>query len=77
MFIESREFLWNTGLFLWSARTFLQTIRQVSSEISEILQRMKDMLSVGEDVPALIQQAFSICPNIPLETGVLEKVGEK
>jgi len=74
MFIESREFLWNTGLFLWSARTFLQTIRQVSSEISEILQRMKDMLSVGEDVPALIQQAFSICPNIPLETGVLEKV---
>ncbi len=74
MFIESREFLWNTGLFLWGARTFLNTIRQVSSEVSDILQRMKDMLSVGEDVPGLIQQAFAICPNIPLETGVLEKV---
>jgi mannose-1-phosphate guanylyltransferase len=74
MFIESHEFLWNTGLFLWGARTFLETIRQVSSEVSDILQRVHDMLSVGENIPTLIQQAFSICPNIPLETGVLEKV---
>lgn len=74
MFIESNEFLWNTGLFLWGARTFLETIRQVSSEVSDILQRVHDMLSVGENIPTLIQQAFSICPNIPLETGVLEKV---
>ena len=74
MFIESKEFLWNTGLFLWSARTFLETIQHVSSEVTDILQRVQAMLSVGDDIPTLIQQAFSICPNIPLETGVLEKV---
>jgi len=74
LFYESKEFLWNTGLFIWSAKTFLDTIRQVSSEVSDILQRMQAMLLVGDDVPSLIQQAFSICPNIPLETGVLEKV---
>lgn len=74
MFIESKEFLWNTGLFLWGARTFLHTIKQVSSEVSDILQRVQEMLAVGDEIPTLIQQAFSICPNIPLETGVLEKV---
>lgn len=74
MFVDSGEFLWNTGLFLWGARTFLDTIQQVSSEISDILKRVQDMLSIGDDIPTLIQQAFSICPNIPLETGVLEKV---
>ena len=74
MFLDSGEFLWNTGLFLWGARTFLDSIMQISNEISDILQRMQAMLSVGDDIPALIQQAFAICPNIALETGVLEKV---
>lgn len=74
MFLESKEFLWNTGLFMWSAKTFLGTIKHISNEVSDILQQVQNMLIVGNEFPRLIQSAFSICPNIPLETGVLEKV---
>ena len=73
MFLESGEFLWNTGLFIWKSKNFLDTISSMSNEVSDILKQMQAMLLAGNDVPTLIQQAFAICPNIPLEMGVLEK----
>ncbi len=74
MFLESHEFLWNTGLFLWSASAFLHAIRNLSPKVTDILQHLQNIIESEESIPQLIEDAFAICPNIPLETGVLEKV---
>lgn len=74
MFLDSHEFLWNTGLFMWSAYSFIHAIRNLSPEVTDILQRLQDILESEDSLPQLIENAFAICPNVPLETGVLEKV---
>ena len=74
MFIESKEFLWNTGIFMWSAQAFLDAIKQSSNEFLDVMREVEVMFKEGHHHPQLIADAFSICPNIPLETGVLEKV---
>lgn len=74
IFMESHEFLWNTGIFAWSAKTFLSTVMQISSEFQDVMREVEVMLREGQHSPTLINDAFAICPNISLETGVLEKV---
>ncbi len=74
IFMESHEFLWNTGIFAWSADTFLNTVMQISSEFQEVMHEVEVRLMEGQNHSELINNAFAISPNIPLETGVLEKV---
>lgn len=74
MFLDSKEFLWNTGLFMWSATTILHAIRNLSPQVTDVLQQMQNIFESDDTLPQIIERAFSICPNIPLETGVLEKV---
>lgn len=70
IFFESKEFLWNTGLYMWSAKTFLDSVGKaypvLSTRLHEKIAKDKEILSVVDD-------AFSTCPNVPLETGILEK----
>lgn len=73
MFMESNEFLWNTGIFMWSVRTYLDAIKATSTEFEDVMREVEVMLSDGTHRPEIVSNAFAICPNIPLETGVLEK----
>ena len=74
MFIESGEFLWNTGLFMWSCRDFIESIKQLSIEFQDVMREVEVMMMEGSHRPSLIANAFAISPNIPVETGILEKV---
>ena len=38
------------------------------------MQTLRKNMKSGKQVMEIINDAFSICPNIPLETGILEKV---
>ena len=59
---------------MWSAQAFLDAIKQSSNEFLDVMREVEVMFKEGHHHPQLIADAFSICPNIPLETGVLEKV---
>lgn len=74
LFFESKEFLWNTGLFMWRAQTYIDAIKGISNEFTELMSRLQLHLIAGATLSTIIDEAFSICPSIPLETGVLEKV---
>lgn len=74
LFYESNEFLWNTGLFMWAAKTYLDAIRGMSDDFTQRMEALKDHIKAGSPLSHVIDDAFSISPSIPLETGVLEKV---
>lgn len=76
MFMESGEFLWNTGIFVSGARTFLDQIHGVSPEFTGLIDNVKVLYATGQITDDIITDTFSKCPNITLEAGLLERSGK-
>ena len=74
IFMENREFLWNTGLFICKATTFEQTMHKNASAFADMLDEAKEEIIHGGDVLNIVNEAFARCPNVSLEQGVLEKL---
>lgn len=73
MFVESKEFLWNTGLFIWNANVFLDSVHKAASNYITMMDEVQLLSADGGNVVHIVEEAFSKCPNISLEEGVLEK----
>ena len=43
MFVESGEFLWNTGLFAWNVETMKQMVHEIMQPLDEALAEKKNM----------------------------------
>lgn len=73
IFMESGEFLWNTGLFVWTPDAFTSAIVEampmMGSQYDEIMRRYR----VGDNVPEVVERIFSRSPNLTIEESVLEK----
>ena len=74
MFVESNEFLWNTGLFIWKAKTYLSSMHRQSDLFVEMMEEVEKKYTEGESVGGLVADSFAKCPNVSLEQGVLEKL---
>lgn len=71
-FIESGDFLWNSGMFVWKAKTILEAIRKYLPEIGDAFKDgEKHYNTKGE--AAFIKEAYSQCTNISIDYGVMEK----
>ena len=73
MFVESGEFLWNTGIFISGCKTFLQTIHGTASYYTDMMDYIQTNYKYGKSVHDFVEKAFSICPTLSLERGILEK----
>lgn len=73
MFMDSGEFLWNTGLFLSSAPYFIERIIELfenelkAAGVAEILN-----YAPGTE-QSFIDEKYSLFPNISIDYGVLER----
>lgn len=72
VFIESGEFYWNSGLFLWNVNSIIQTIEKVLPELSIILEKGEGLYGTPEE-KTFIDENFSLCPNVSIDFGVMEK----
>jgi mannose-1-phosphate guanylyltransferase len=69
-FIDSGEFLWNAGIFVWNIKTITSRMEEHLPEISQLFNEINYQ---GDDVAAQIEKAYSFCPSISIDYGVLEK----
>lgn len=74
LFYESGEFLWNTGLFVWSAKSFLMALHEIANDFSTMMMDIDRVVSQGAKLRNLVDEKFSMTPNVSIETGILEKV---
>ena len=72
MFIDSGDFLWNSGLFVWRADVILHALRQYLSDIAEVFDEGADLLGTDQE-EAFISEAYSRCRNVSIDYGVMEK----
>ena len=71
-FVESGDFLWNSGIFIWN-------LRAIESSLAEHMPELAQKFKLGEGVmgtdaeDAFIQDMFPTCPSISIDYGLMEK----
>lgn len=72
VFIESGEFLWNSGIFIWSVEAILEALRKHQPEIAARFDAGAGIYNT-EGEKDFIETTFPACPNISIDFGVMEK----
>ena len=72
-FVESGEFLWNSGIFIWSAKTILSVMKELlKEEVYDVLNENADAFCTADEAN-FIANAYPRCKNISIDYGVMEK----
>jgi len=72
-FISSGEFLWNSGMFIWNAKTILNAFDKHLKDVANVFKPKNDNAYNTENEQTFINRAYSLCTNISIDYGVLEK----
>lgn len=71
-FLQSGDFLWNSGMFVWKAKTLLEAVRKYLPEISEAFKDGHEHYDTPSE-ENFIKEAYYQCTNISIDYGVMEK----
>lgn len=71
-YIDSGEYLWNSGLFVWKAKTILAYIEKFLPEAVEPLNKIKFAWD-SPNQQATLQEWFPRLPKISIDFAVMEK----
>ena len=72
IFLESGDFLWNSGIFIWSLQTISEAFRYLLPEVADRF-REGELLMGTDKEEAFIEEIFPKCPNISIDYGIMEK----
>jgi len=71
-FLESGDFVWNSGIFIWGVQAIVHSFRQYMPEMSEIFDEAKSRFNTPGEKEA-IHSVYSQCKNISIDYGIMEK----
>ena len=71
-FLESGDFLWNSGIFVWSIQSILKAFEQYLPEIKESFEKGVGIYNTEKE-QEFIQQVYTTCKSISIDYGVMEK----
>jgi len=72
VFLQSGDFLWNSGIFIWNLQTISEAFRYLLPEVADRF-REGELLMGTEKEEAFIEEIFPKCPNISIDYGIMEK----
>ncbi|MEM8486593.1 MAG: mannose-1-phosphate guanylyltransferase [Bacteroidota bacterium] len=71
-FLDSGDFLWNSGMFIWRADTILNQLSTHLPEAYEAFEPLQDALGTDKEHEVLVK-SFQSCPHISIDYGVMER----
>jgi mannose-1-phosphate guanylyltransferase len=71
-FLDSGDFLWNSGMFVWRAETILDAIEQHLPDTYECFLPYRRALQTGP-AEAELREAYQRCKGISIDYGVMER----
>lgn len=71
-FLESGDFVWNSGIFIWGVQAIISAMRQYLPELTEIFEEALPKLDSPEE-STVIKSVYSQCKNISIDYGIMEK----
>ncbi len=71
-FIESGDFLWNSGIFIWRVDTILDQIKKYLPDLSDGLEKTESAINTPNFEKELVQ-VYGQLKSISIDYGVMEK----
>jgi mannose-1-phosphate guanylyltransferase len=71
-FIESGDFLWNSGIFIWSTKSIISAFEQHDPELASLFKEGNDFYNTPEE-KEFIDRAYKTCKNDSIDYSVMEK----
>ena len=71
-FLDSGDFLWNSGMFVWSAKSISLAYRKYLRDMYELFEEGKEFYNTLEE-KEFIDRVFPGCKNISIDYGIMEK----
>ena len=72
VFIETKEFLWNSGIFVWRAEAIRAALDKYAPEISRLWDGWQEVLGSGNE-KSFLQRIYTDMPRISIDYAVMEK----
>ena len=73
-FVESGEFLWNSGIFIWSLKSILKAFSDYLPEVNDLFEKGKDKYFTKLE-NKFIKDTYTVCKSISIDYGIMEKAG--
>lgn len=71
-FMESGDFLWNSGIFIWSTESITKAMETHDPELANVFKEGWDDYNTKNEA-AFIKKAYNTCKNISIDYSVMEK----
>ena len=71
-FLDSGDFLWNSGMFIWRADAILNALAKYLPEVAAAFAPVQPAFAAG-DAAAAVRAAYSHTPKISIDYGVMER----
>ena len=71
-FLDSGDFLWNSGIFVWSAKSITLAYRKQLRDMYDIFEEGKRFYNTSKETE-FIDRIFAGCKNISIDYGIMEK----
>ena len=71
-FLDSGDFLWNSGMFVWSAKSITLAFRKHLHDMYDIFEEGKAYYNTDKE-EEYIDRLFPACKNISIDYGIMEK----
>ncbi len=71
-FLDSGDFLWNSGIFIWSLKSILNAFQSYLPEVNDIFKEGIGKYNSDQEVQ-FIHGTYSICKKISIDYGIMEK----
>jgi mannose-1-phosphate guanylyltransferase len=71
-FLESGDFLWNSGMFVWSLKSITTAFDQYLPEVSSVFREGIGKYGTEQE-EEFIKGAYTMCKSISIDYGIMEK----
>lgn len=72
IFLESEEFLWNSGMFMWTLKDINKAFDTFLPEIQQLFSKGKGLYMTKKE-QEFIDAMYADCQNISIDYGIMEK----
>jgi mannose-1-phosphate guanylyltransferase len=71
-FMESGDFLWNSGIFVWRTQCIIDAMEKHDPELANVFKEGWEVYNTPKE-KEFINRAYTICKNISIDYSVMEK----
>ncbi len=71
-FIQSGDFLWNSGIFIWSVSSIIKALEQYLPEVADLFKEGQSVYNTPDE-KKFIDKAYVHCKSVSIDYGVMER----